>query len=249
MKATSIVPVLATSTAVLWGHAALAGEPVIAPVTEVAPVEVAPVAASNWAGGYVGGSLGYSFSGDDEIGLELLQDGLPIDRATDLGEADINGATAGLHVGYRWQRNNWVFGPELGIEGGSVDGSDPVSAFGLDGTLESEVNYVATLVMKTGYEITPGTLIYGTAGIAHGDFDYSGSVGEESQTVSYSNTGYALGLGVERQMSERMSVFAEYQYRDFGEETVEFDLGGGTTVASRATPTHSNVKLGVNFRF
>ncbi|WP_265501509.1 outer membrane protein [Paracoccus beibuensis] len=241
---------LAASASVFIGiQAALAGEPVVAPVVEVTPVEVAPVSVSTWAGGYVGGSLGYSFSGDDEIGLELLSDGSTVGRANDLGEADIKGVTGGLHAGYRWQRNKWVFGPELGIEGGSVDGSDAVSAFGSEGTLESDVKYVATLVMKTGYEVSPGTLVYGTAGIAHGKFDYTGTLNDDSQTVEYSNTGYALGLGVERRMSDRMSIFAEYQYRDFGEKTVEFDIGDDTAVATRPTPTHSNVKVGLNFRF
>ena len=250
MHAVRIATALAASSAVFIGsQAAFAGEPVVAPVVDVAPVVVAPVAVSNWAGSYVGGSLGYSFSGDDEIGLEGLSGGATIGRANGLGEADIKGITGGLHVGYRWQRSKWVFGPELGIEGGSVDGSDPVAAFGFDGTLESEVKYVATLVMKTGYEVSPGTLVYGTAGVAHGEFDYIGNQEESSQTVGYSNTGYAVGFGLERQVSARMSVFAEYQYRDFGDTTIEFDTGDNTSVATRATPTHSNVKVGVNFRF
>lgn len=238
------------SALVLGASAALAGG-VVSPVADVEPVTVTPVAriASAWSGVYVGGSLGYSFWGDDTIGLDLVSNGDLIGRGTDLGDADFEGVTAGAHVGYRWQRGTWVFGPELGIEGGSVDGGEDVSAFGLDGTIESKVNYIVSLVMKTGYEMTPGTLIYGTIGVAHGDFDYIGTVADDSQSVGYSGTGYAIGLGIERKMNERMSVFAEYQYRDFGREDLSFVLDSGENVETLATPTHSNVKLGVNFTF
>jgi outer membrane immunogenic protein len=247
MRLSSFVSV---SALVLGSGAAFAGG-VVAPVVDVAPVVVTPVSpiASAWGGAYVGGSLGYSFGGDDTIGLDLVSEGTLIGRGTDLGDADLKGVTAGAHVGYRWQRAKWVFGPELGIEGGSIDGSDDVSAFGLDGTIESEINYIVSLVMKTGYEVTPGTLIYGTAGVAHGDFDYTGTVADDSQSVGYSATGYALGLGVERKMNDRMSVFAEYQYRDFGREDLSFVLDSGENVETIATPTHSNVKVGANFTF
>ncbi len=79
---------------------------IAAPVVQDAP-------ASDWAGGYVGGSLGYAFAADDEIGLDLLQDGETASRGTALGNVDVKGVNAGLHAGYRWQRDNWVFGPEL----------------------------------------------------------------------------------------------------------------------------------------
>lgn len=68
-------------------------------------------------------------------------------------------------------------------------------------------------------------------------------------TESYSDTGYSLGLGVERKMRDNLSVFAEWQYRNFGKSEVTYDLGDGDAVLTRSTPEHHNIKVGVNFSF
>ncbi|MBM3603368.1 MAG: porin family protein [Alphaproteobacteria bacterium] len=250
-------PALAACTAsaalILGAGTALAGGAVV-PVIEAAPVTVTAPTVSNWAGAYVGGSIGYTFGGDDSVGLFRYADSdsdAELARGVGLGDADLKGAAAGLHVGYRWQRGPWVFGPELGIEGGSVDASaslDPADSLGID-SVTSEVNSIVTLVLKTGYAVNPQTLVYGTFGAARGDFDYTLASGDLSDTQGYKSTGVAAGLGVERAMTERLSVFAEYQYRDFGKEALEYEELAGTVLRTNATPKHSNLKVGVNFRF
>ena len=114
--------------------------------------------------------------------------------------------------------------------------------------VESSVNYIAGLQFKTGYSVDPQTLVYGTAGVVHGDFDYKLGGSDDSITESYSETGYSLGLGVERKLRDNLSIFAEWQYRNFGEIDVEFE-DGTSTLVSGATPEHHHVKLGVNFSF
>lgn len=211
---------------------ALAGgyvAPVDTPAVIAAPL--APLA-TDWAGAYAGGSIGYSFAADDDIGIRD-----PGMNAA-LGDVDISGATAGLHVGYRWQRGNWVFGPELWVEGGNVDDTTTIAGYG---DVTSELNYLAGLQLKTGYVVNPQTLVYGTVGYVRGDFDYS--VGD--QTEGYTPDGYSLGLGVERKLRDNLALFAEWQYRDFGKEDVRFSNG----TATYATPEHHNIKLGVNFSF
>ncbi|WP_103172607.1 outer membrane protein [Paracoccus sp. SY] len=231
------------SGALAGGYVAPVADPVVAaPVIEAAPV-------GNWAGGYAGGSIGYAFGSDDEIGLDLLEGGALIDRANDLGSVDLKGLNAGLHAGYRWQRGNWVFGPELWVEGGSIDASDRVSVDGVNFDVESSVNYIAGLQFKTGYTVDPQTLVYGTAGVVHGDFDYKLGGLNNSITESYSETGYSLGLGVERKLRNNLSVFAEWQYRNFGKTEVSYDFEDDPTILTRATPEHHNVKVGVNFSF
>lgn len=220
----------------------------IAPVTEV-DVVAAPLPApvSDWAGAYGGVSLGYSFAGDDEVGLEFYEGDDLVDRQTDVGDVELSGPTADLHAGYRWQRNMWVFGPELAIEGGKID--DESDILGSDqASVESEVNYIATLAFKTGYLVNPQTMVYGTAGFVHGDFDYTLTGPDGSATEGFNADGYTLGLGVERKVNDRMSVFAEYQYRDFGRTDVTFS-DGTDSVVTVATPKHQNIKLGVNFSF
>ena len=223
------------------GYVAPTVEPVIvAPVVQAAP-------ASDWAGGYAGGSLGYAFGADDEIGLDLYSGGSLVERNTDLGSVDVKGPTVSLHAGYRWQRGNWIFGPELWVEGGSVDATDTV-ALGGSAEVESAVNHILGLQVKTGYSVNPQTLVYGTAGAVHGDFDYTLADALGSETVNYDATGYSLGLGVERKLRDNLSVFAEWQYRNFGKTDVEFG-DDEASLLTRATPEHHHVKLGVNFAF
>lgn len=250
MNTKSLFAAFAASGAVTLGTtAALAGGAIV-PVLDVAPVQMATVAptAGGWDGGYVGGSLGYSFGGDDKIGFEAHEGDAVLGRTGNLANARISGLTAGVHAGYRWQRERWVFGPELAIEGGSVDDA---ATFNVDGdavTVESKVNHIISLVMKTGYAIDPQTLVFGAFGVSRIDADYIGSDNEGTRKVGYTANGLTAGFGVERKVNASTSVFAAYQYRDYGNTTVDF-TDEGTTLRTVATPDHSNIKVGVNFSF
>lgn len=231
-----VISSVAVLAGVLGAQAATAGgyTPAVVETTVVEPIaEVAP--AGDWQGAYGGLTLGYAFNGDDRVGLR--EGGSFLDR--NVGNSKLTGITGGLRVGYRWQRNKWVVGPELSIEGGNVDDS-----FTIDGTnvdVESKVKNKATLRVKTGYEVQPNMLAYGIFGVSRGSFEYS--VGDLNET--YKDTGYVFGLGVERKVTERMSVTGEIEHNAFRGETIEFDNG----VTTKATPRHTNVKLGLNFKF
>lgn len=245
----SLILASLSSAAVLAAGSAMAGG-VIGPIVETAPIEIAPAPVIGaWEGAYAGGSLGYILGTEDELGLALLSGGEQVSRDTNLGDLGLSGATLGLHGGYRWQRDRWVFGPELGAEFGSVDDEISFTLDGADASAKSEMNNVITLVMKTGYAVDPQTLVYGTFGIARGDFDYTLSVDGASNTQGFTATGVAAGLGAERMVNDRMSVFAEYQYRDFGNETVNFDAGAGDVRSTRASVSMSTIKIGANFKF
>lgn len=222
---------------------------VVAPVVEPAPIAVAPApVVAPWAGGYVGGSLGYVFGTEDEVGVRVTDGDDLLGEDNGLGDLGISGLTAGLHAGYRWQRGNWVFGPELGVEFGSVDESREITPFGVTATVENELNHLVSLVAKTGYLVNPQTLVYGTFGVAHGDYEYSFEADGDRISEDFTTTGIAAGLGVERMVSDRLSVFGEYQYRDFGNEDIMFgdtDPSIGTT----ASMSQSTIKVGANWRF
>lgn len=227
------------STLVLGAAAAQAGG-YAAPVMDVEPVTpitIEPVAGA-WQGGYAGLTLGYAFKGEDRVGIT---DSAADDFLGDIGEISLKGANAGLRAGYRWQRDNWVFGPEIGIEGGDIKGdTDGISDEGFVGEANAKVNHMIALRFKTGYAVRPDMLVYGIAGVGRVDMDYELNGVEES----FSRTGYILGLGVEKQITDKWSVTGEYEYANFGKEDLEF--GGFDT---EATPKYNNVKVGVNFRF
>ena len=73
---------------------------------------VAAPVASEWQGAYAGITLGYAFGGDDDIGARP--------PGIDIGNAELSGANAGLRLGYRWQRDRWVVGPELAYVAGDI---------------------------------------------------------------------------------------------------------------------------------
>lgn len=226
---------LSSAALVLSAAAASAGGYTTAPDVVVEPVAVAPIVApGNWQGAYGGVSLGYAFGGDDEFGLDE-DDGGPVPSR---GDIELNGINGGLHIGYRWQRDRLVFGPELSVTGGNIEDSfdDP-----LLGEVGNKVNHVAALKLKTGFEVQPNMLVYGVAGIARGDFTYT--VADED--FDYEANGYVFGLGVERMITDRMSVTGEIERNQFDKEEVE--LGGG--VFTNASPSFNNVKLGLNFKF
>lgn len=249
MKIMSVCSFSTLAIASVFGGSAIAGgyvSPVVEPSVVVAPIiQTAPL---TWAGAYVGGSLGYTFGGDDEVGLEARQNGATTGLANDLTEVDIKGISIAGQAGYRWQRNRIVFGPELAIEGGSIDDRSSFTLGAVDASVESSVNYLVSLTFKTGYLVDPQTMIYGLGGFVHGDFDYQLNSGGVSAKQSYSDNGYVVGLGAERKINERLSVFGEYTYRHFDKEDVSFK-GDSQSLVTVASPSHSNIRVGMNYSF
>ncbi|WP_289041874.1 outer membrane beta-barrel protein [uncultured Aliiroseovarius sp.] len=194
-----------------------------------------------WEGPYVGGTLGYNFSGGDRIGVTQPTGG----RAA-LGNYDIEGWTGSLRAGYRWQFDQWVFGPEIAVEGGQV--KDTFSNGGYQGT--TRLNHALSLRLKAGY-VWPvlNSIFFGTVGVSRGDFDYSvtgsGSAGPIAINDNYATTGYVLGLGIEQPLTKRLSVTGEYEYVNYGKDTLFDGLGNSTL----ATPLFHSVKVGLNLRF
>lgn len=230
MRYTVRFSVVAASAAVLLSVPAAHAGGYIAPVLDVAPpVPVVSAPVADWQGAYAGITLGYAFGGDDDIGVRP--------PGGNIGSAEITGANAALRLGYRWQRNRWVVGPEISYGVGEIDDSFDFAG----GEFESEANDLLGIRLKTGYLVRPDTLVYGIAGWQEGDFAYS----VNGNDVDYDADGYVLGLGVERRLTDRMSLTGEYEYSDFGSTDVEI-VPGATSVA---TPSFHNVKVGLNFRF
>ena len=104
IRSTTALVIILASTA----GAAFAAGPT--PVEEAPVVMAAPAPAPDpfWAGGYVGGQLGYAYT-DFDFG-DLTDDlGNVID-----GDDSDNGVIGGITLGYLWSLNNgWYIGPEF----------------------------------------------------------------------------------------------------------------------------------------
>lgn len=224
--------------------ATLAAMPVsaggLAPATiepEVAAPAIVPVPSysTRFAGGYVGGGLGYAFRGDDKVGIIG-----PAGTVT-AGDMRLKGALAEVHAGYRWQPGVIVWGLELGAEGGNVEAD--ASGFGQNS--DTELKYAVTLRSSLGYTLNDDTLLYGFAGVSRAKFDYSISGVPMNLDQRVSRTGYVVGLGVERALSEKWSLRGEYQYSNYGKERLTDAAGFQTNV----TPKYHSVRVGVNYSF
>ena len=208
------------AAAILAGtsHAALAGgfaEPVFAPVA-VAPV-VVETPAFTWTGNRAGIVLGYgegSGSRDDEDGDD--------DDDDDDFDFDIEGGYGGLRFSRYNQFGSRVIGGDAtiysapDIDGGNID-ADVVAAF--------------RLKAGNAFGADGRTLGYVAGGLAVTSF----SIGDGDNGIG---GGYTVGLGVERAISDRTSIFAEVNYTDFG------DIGGSKTDAD-----FTGVNVGLNFGF
>lgn len=228
LSTAAIMFALAT-TAQAGGYAA----PIV-PVATPAPVLAAPAAPGNWQGGYAGIALGYGFDGDDRIGQFDANDRF----LGDLGNAEVQGGNVTLRAGYRWQRDRWVFGPQVSYMFGDVQDEYNLAT---GGKFESRVNSLLSLKMHAGYAASPDMLVYGIAGVQQGDFTYTNA----GIDADYDQTGYVAGLGAERKLTDRWSLTGEWEYNRFKKQDVEIAPG----IVSTATPTFSNVKLGLNFKF
>ncbi|MDB6453544.1 outer membrane protein [Falsirhodobacter sp. 20TX0035] len=221
-----------------------AGGPVV-PAPE--PVIAAPVVMTTspmFAGGYAGAGLGYSFGGSDTVGVRPFSD--------DVGEIELNGPSAELHAGYRWQQpgSNWVYGLEGQVAGGDISDETEGSALGIDFETESKIKWTAELRGTLGYAVRPNTLLYGFAGYTVGRSEYNiratDGVATENLDQDENLDGYVAGLGLERLLNDRWSLRGEYKYTNLGKEDLDSENDIYTT---SDTPEYHTINVGFNYRF
>lgn len=202
--------------------------------------------APGWSGVYVGAHLGHVFSrfgaGDDRVGIRSADgDVFPAPDAL-----QIDGPTGGLQAGYRFETafggRNVVIGAELSYEAGNAD--DRFDTGGLRAS--DELGSLVGLRVKAGALDASGTtLLYGSIGAAYGEFNYVVDGRRMDFDDPYDDTALTVGFGIETKLSDRVSVFGEYESRMFG-RTKLTDAAGFST---QATPEHAVVKIGLNYAF
>ena len=206
------------ATAALAGLAA-AGLPAAAADIGRMPTKApiaAPIPAQDWTGFYVGGNAGYSWGRSD---VDYSIAGVPVARTT----LDPNSFLGGGQIGYNWQLGSMV----LGIEGDFAwrHGTDAATftagnVFGDFTTFNTTQNWVGTVRPRVGFAAN-NWLIYGTGGVAFGDFNHAYTEtrpGVATRTIATSDTkaGWTAGGGVEYAFTPQWSLGVEYLYMDFG---------------------------------
>ncbi len=263
MNKTSVVLTAALLMGAISAHAA-----------DTVTGEQPPVAADNpigsfsWGGYYVGVNLGYGFGGDGEINSigQLGPNIANIETGARPGSVDLDrdGVLGGIQTGYNWQSGAFVYGVEADFSFADLkDSGDFVTpqintGLAQSNVFNSEIDYLGTVRGRLGFALDR-TLIYGTGGLAFGEttssVDMFAPTGVKQFTGENSDTqfGYAVGVGVEHAITERLTLKTEYLYYDLGDETVNVQAIPGTGVAGGYDSTFNNdghlIRIGLNYKF
>jgi outer membrane immunogenic protein len=209
-----------------------------------------PMAAPSWTGFYIGGFIGAGW-GTDEANLTSLSF-TTLPGPVPLASPSISGVLGGGQIGYNYQSGWVVLGVEGDFAGTDIKGSAPcVVVF----TCSASDNWLATASGRIGGLVGNQTLVYVKGGGAWENTKYTGAdplgavlTPGGSISATKTNTGWLLGMGVEYAFTNHWRGFIEYNYMDFGTNTVSFSGFGGSGTAA-LTDKLSVMKAGVNYAF
>jgi high affinity Mn2+ porin len=227
-----------------------------------AVAQEAPPPTFNWAGLYVGASLG---AGVPLHGGERIQAGAGFtSSAFDLypGSSTRTGVTVGAQAGYNWQSGPWVWGFETDfslLDGRRAPGgafvSSPVYPAPPVFTIaaNSSANYFASLRGRVGVAYDRA-LFYLTGGVASGGARGPATLSINNAVFSApwsqsSRMKYAFGAGVEYAFADAWSARAEYLFLSQSLNTQLFDDGAGSTYYSRVRNENNLFRFGLNYHF
>lgn len=219
---------------------------------------VAPAPYFSWSGCYIGAHGGGGWGEKRWIAADALF-GAPI--GTVLASHDVSGALAGGQIGCDWQTGGFVFGVEgsgswSDISGSSSDlvggGLRTHSRIDALGTITGRIGWAwdrSLLYVKGGGAIA-GDSYRGTCETLAGDcFGRGLAIGDTDARADETRWGWLVGAGVEYAFTPNWSAKLEYNYMDFGRESVNFALVGGRTRTVDIDQHVHVVKVGINYRF
>ncbi len=211
-----------------------------------------PAHGFDWGGFYVGAHAGYGAGRASWTDLDPVR------------HVDVGGGLAGGQFGLNLQVGRIVFGAELdfawsGIDGGiTVATPDPgLGATTLD--LATRTDWLGTAAGRIGFA-HDRWLVFAKAGAAaawqrHAWQQTAPGLLTISTSGHHHHAGVLVGAGVEHALTRNWSVKAEYDFIDFGRETVltygtATGLLNGNVLAPNTVRQQLHLaKLGVNYRF
>jgi outer membrane immunogenic protein len=158
-------------------------------------------------GWYLGGTIG---------GATVTFDSAPG------GSTDADGILGGVIGGYSWQSGPFVIGVEGDLMAADVSGSRNFNA-GLN-RMHPSIDSMADLRLRAGYTITPQVLLFGTFGGAWAGADLP-VTGPGGASRSADFFGWSVGGGAEVAFTPNWAARFDYQFTDFGSETVNYPGG------------------------
>lgn len=174
----------------------------------------------SWTGFYIGGHLGYGAGNSSTYNVPGAGNGAGFDGVNDGFEMDPHSWMGGIHIGYNWQFDAFVFGLESDL--GYLDAEERNED--LTGFADTEYGGYGTATARIGFA-AERWMFYVKGGFAFadvqnlaGDID-AGVIDPSDFTKQHEiKTGWALGGGAEFAFQRDWSMKVEYLYMDFGDD-------------------------------
>jgi outer membrane immunogenic protein len=236
----------------------------------------------SWTGFYVGANVGAGF-GTTESTLNIappnpiitaIAGGAvpPITVNLPIASQSTNGFLGGVQAGYNWQTGFFVLGIEGDFDGASLQGAAPcLVVFACN----VKHNWLADITGRVGVVAVDRALIYLKGGAAWEQSNYSlgnsitvggpaGGTAFLNASANATRPGGLLGMGIEYKFLSHWSTKLEYNFIDFGNQTVNFPITAGitgVTLPPAITAALANgvpvtlreyqhiIKAGVNYEF
>ena len=204
----------------------------------------------NWTGFYVGAQAGYSLGSDTT--RELLTAGrTPLGVQFNYHPESVVG---GVHAGFNYQMGSIVLGVEGDVEymnarGGFQDPSRVRSPFDPGGLVRAQQDWQASVRARIGYAFDR-VMVYGTAGAAFTELDYSyfNPLAGFGESGSFSKTGWTVGGGVNYALTNNLILGVDYRYTDYG----KFDYVAKSAflgLTAEQSPTMHTVRASLAYKF
>lgn len=208
----------------------------------------APDPAWRWAGCYVGGHFG-GLRGEAEDWTVQTPGGDFFGQS--LGGHRLSSWAGGVQGGCDAQYGDLVIGVGADYSWADAAGSHP-SRLETGVTYSSRIEGTGALTARAGYAVDR-FLGYVRGGLAWQEESYEASTTMlgTAYTADETRVGWTLGIGGAYAITEALSVFVEYDYRDYGTETVGLtpQVSGLGPASVAITSRTSLVRAGINLRF
>ncbi|MCU0890764.1 MAG: outer membrane beta-barrel protein [Sandarakinorhabdus sp.] len=215
-------------------------------------------------GPYVGAVAGLQLHGSKQAvteGTAAFQTLTPNITPAALTLNDNDGFQGGVVAGYNVSSDNFLYGVELDVMFGNINGGAAFSGAAIpglapDGLTTSANRRIGTrgsLRARLGTTVGKDVLLYATGGLAAADTRGNANVvangapavawaGERNQT----RWGWTVGAGAEFKLSSAIAMRAEYLYTDLGRQSVL--AAGNSTVRSVAALDGIDYQVGLPYR-
>src|ERR1700704_3899681 len=217
---------------------------------------VAPVVTYNWTGCYIGGNVGGAWH-RQESNFSRSVAGTVFVPPVDLGSSEGSTFIGGAQIGCDYQfAGNWVVGVQGMFDFGNVNSSNTfVDPRILGFSQQTRTRDIFTGTARLGYLFVPQLLGYVKGGGAWTRsnttvFQPGGILVSETGSADW--TGWTVGGGLEWMFAPGWSVFAEYNYMDFGNGLAPYVSGpntGGPPNVINARLAAQTALVGVNYKF